>query len=122
MAQARRQIRIVVAALALLLQAISPFWVAWISLAGTARSDVVICTGHEHDDERDHKRAPSHGHLIACPLCMIVSHAFYAPPGNASQMTVPTGIVFVRQERFHIAAPRGPPVVEPNARAPPTTL
>jgi Protein of unknown function (DUF2946) len=122
MAQAQQRIRIVVAALALLLQAISPVWVAWISLAAGPQSDIVICTGHEDDDGRDQKRAPVHGHLIACPLCMIVSHAFYAPPVSALRISVPTEIVFIRQERFYIAAPRGPPVVEPNARSPPTPL
>ena len=122
MAQARQQIRVVVAALALLLQAISPVWVAWISLAAKPQSDVVTCTGHEHGGEQNQKKVPPHGHLIACPLCMIVSHAFYAPPGGALRIAFPTEAVFIRQERFQIAAPRGPPVVEPNARAPPATL
>ena len=122
MAQTRQRIRIVVAAVALLLQAVSPVWVAWISLAASPQSDIAICTGHEHEGEPNQKEAPSHGHPIACPLCVIVSHAFYAPPGGALRIAVATGAVFVRHERFQIAAPRGPPVVEPNARAPPTTL
>src|SRR5918997_4210785 len=102
MAQARQQIRIVVAALALLLQAMSPVWVAWISSGARPQDDIVICTGHEHDDDRNQKRAPAHGHLIACPLCIIVSHAFYAPPGGTLRIAFPADAVLVRHERFQI--------------------
>jgi hypothetical protein len=119
MAKARRETRITVAALALLLQLVSPVWATWLSFGSGPPLDIPICT--EHQPENDGK-APPHSHLIACPLCVIVSHAFYGAPDGTAAVASPVEFAFVVHELNRAAPLRGPPLVTARARAPPIVL
>jgi hypothetical protein len=109
-----------IAALALLLQVASPIWVAAALLGAAPPFDTPLCS--EHIPDGGDQRAPHHAKMIACPLCAIVGHAFYAPAAAAIVLRRPSKAVFIIHTAYQIAAPRGPPSFAPNARAPPISL
>lgn len=119
MARTRRDLRIIVAVLTLLLQLAAPVWAAWFFVHPALPAELPICA--EHQPESDGK-APVHQHLIVCPLCVIVSQAFYAAPSAAAAIAAPVAFDFVVHETPQAGAPRRPLFRTANARAPPIRL
>ncbi len=104
---------------AVLLQVLAPGWAA-VSMAAQfdPLADAAICSvGHVPDDGSGGSR--KHHHVV-CPLCQVAAAAHYALPAATIDLPLPRIGLPVRHPHVDLAAPRGPPALPANARAPPT--
>jgi hypothetical protein len=122
MVRRNRQKFVLAALIALALQILAPGWAVMAMAAHyfDTIANAPVCSEHP---ELAGKSAPRHRHESLCPICQFACHhTGYSVVASSSGCPAPAQMGWVSHNRYHIAAPRGPPGIFAQARAPPTVL
>jgi hypothetical protein len=108
--------------LAVLLQVLAPGWAAMaMAMQFDPLAGVAICSVHTPDGgPADNGSGSGKHHHVVCPLCHMAASAQPAMLADIVELPLPGLGLPVRHPHVDLAAPRGPPTLAANARAPPT--
>jgi hypothetical protein len=107
--------------LAVLLQVLAPGWAAMaMAMQFDPLAEAVAFCHSPIDGTGDNGsgRSDKHHHVV-CPLCHMAASAQPAVLADAVELPLPKIGLPVRHPHVDLAAPRGPPTLAANARAPP---